>query len=167
MQRAVQTRPTWPLALLSLAALAAGCAGDNAVHTGLGDGPSLGVTGGDAGAQPQGDGGTASDAGLDGGDGGCAGSLARPSSVAVNHCAGLGQQQSAVFIDQGCATTLFIDSAATCTGQLAGDANSFVGVCESFGCSAASLPGPIVCGNGTEAGCIIDVCASSTDTNCR
>jgi hypothetical protein len=138
-----------------------GDGGDGGGDAGLADAGDAGITdGGDAGITDGGDAGV--------GDGGCAGALARPVSVAIDRCSGEAVQRTATLIDQACVANLYLDNIPVCQGRLSGDGNAFQGTCHSsLTCSSQSLPGRIVCANGTDAGCAIEVCGNQPDAGCQ
>lgn len=157
--------------VLAAAALAlCACPGPrNDINSGIPpDAPILGTGTGDAGSPgPSADAGAG--AGPDGGagDGGCAGGLARPVGYGIDRCIGFTVTQSAALVDDGCSAVLFLDQVPICAGRIAGDLNAFSGTCDGLACRSLALPGRIVCDDGSDGGCFIDVCSTSDPTLCK
>lgn len=159
-------------AILLALGLAAACAGEGVRDGNLGGGPIGGGTGDGGTAGDAGDAGADAGDGGDGGagDGGCAGALARPIALVSDGCLG-GGLLNATLIDLGCEGHLYFPGAQeSCRGRISGALNAFSGTCgvaTTIPCTAASLPGTLVCARGGDAGtCTIVVCGVSGGGSC-
>ena len=148
--------------ILAAAVLALCCAcapGYTEGTTGTTDGSipigPVGSDGGDAGAD-------AGDAGADAGfDGGCV-DAGLSGLGFIDGCFGNQTGTATISVTaQNCAALINLTDTTSCTGIADGGSNAFAGSCTGYAsCTSTSLPGTIICNNGTA--CSIVICDGGT-----